>query len=974
MQVFVIACVVSACGGFKTIMNAPAPSRIAIDPSINRLSKTQSAKICFDHNIKPLIQNHCVACHTGNNAHGKLDLSDVASGADRDKDLLNLIVDKVVHKEMPPGQDDMSTGQRAFFLSWRESNFNYDCSGSDPVIAGVPDKVTFELDIKPLIEQRCLSCHGSNAKVKLTPDSMYNQNSLSLVASRETAFPFLDRVSKAVVSRVMPPGQPLADYQIAMFARWANQGFPKTAEDPIIDRTSKGSVLTIAKPVDLTNVAKPNFADHILPLLKQHGCASCHSGSEPAAGLDLTSVIYPLSTRTLLSRWMDAYNWAKANVMPPAPFATMSDNNKAAFKRWIDSGMPENSSQDRIVENFSIRKPSPSTIQMLRPSEIYRSILYLLYASYLDRQPYNENGPLSYTTPADSPAAKTYVAKRGNWDPVATAIATAGFEAAPGQFTKAPDVVTGDFLNDLAEIAVDASTNLYRVGTYSLDPCLSSVGDENTAPLAQRISCVKGAIAAFAGDAQRRVLTPAEVDELYQIFAAAGGISTSSDRNLNSRRLDEAMKRVIGAVLFSPYFLYRLELGSPVTADTYRLNTQELASKFSFTTTGTPPRELVKQYANDGSIVSASARKELLLKIAGERTWTSFENSLPFNRTIGDFNDIRETTFRSEFSSPFRERLANFTEDWLSLRYIPIDTEIFSNEMKVLFQQTFLGDVHSPFWWGTSAQSYYDKKGQGFVINPQKQGNFATLLTTNLTFKDWNQSTIPYTYGGAPDLSLYYHGHYFGLYPITSGRPGILTRMAVLAQPYDEVHTLVRGAKVYRTFTCNDIMTPTGLAGDIANIRLDASQPKKTQLERITLGNPTCAQCHTKFNGFAFALGRFDVKGAYQPNETLRLPDGATQQVQIDTTGSVVLDNTQIAVSGPAQLADIMAKSDEVNRCFVKKWLQFTENRPIRYADMPLIIELSNAQKGVPGAPGTLYQMMESQITAPEFELRVIGQ
>lgn len=102
-------------------------------------------------------------------------------------------------------------------------------------------------------------------------------------------------------------------------------------------------------------------------------------------------------------------------------------------------------------------------------------------------------------------------------------------------------------------------------------------------------------IETFGRRAYRRPLETAEVDRLQQIFDVGAGLSGSASSFTIGAGL------VIEAMLQSPYFLYRTELG----ANGAPLNGYEVASKLSFLLRGTTPDDTLLDAAERGELNSA---------------------------------------------------------------------------------------------------------------------------------------------------------------------------------------------------------------------------------------------------------------------------------------------------------------------------------------------------------------------------------
>jgi uncharacterized membrane protein len=76
-----------------------------------------------------------------------------------------------------------------------------------------------------------------------------------------------------------------------------------------------------------------SYATQIAPLLKAN-CTSCHGGSNPQSGIDL-------STYANASKNANVANSAiQSGIMPPG--GSLSTANKQLFQAWVNAGKPNN--------------------------------------------------------------------------------------------------------------------------------------------------------------------------------------------------------------------------------------------------------------------------------------------------------------------------------------------------------------------------------------------------------------------------------------------------------------------------------------------------------------------------------------------------------------------------------------------------------------------------------------------------------
>jgi len=92
----------------------------------------------------------------------------------------------------------------------------------------LPAFVSFSKNIVPILNNNCISCHGSSGSSAMTPPILEGANSYkNLFESADTVNPensdlYLMVTAKA--SNPMPPSSGLSDYDAGMILKWMKQG------------------------------------------------------------------------------------------------------------------------------------------------------------------------------------------------------------------------------------------------------------------------------------------------------------------------------------------------------------------------------------------------------------------------------------------------------------------------------------------------------------------------------------------------------------------------------------------------------------------------------------------------------------------------------------------------------------------------------------------------------------------------------
>jgi hypothetical protein len=151
-------------------------------------------------------------------------------------------------------------------------------------------------------------------------------------------------------------------------------------------------------------------------------------------------------------------------------------------------------------------------------------------------------------------------------------------------------------------------------------------------------------------------------------------------------------------------------------------------------------------------------------------------------------------------------------------------------------------------------------------------------------------------------------------------RRGLLTQVGFLAshaytRKTDPIH---RGLFVIRDLLCRGVGDPPPGAS-MKVLPADTPAPKTTR-EEVTLltASEDCSVCHSFINPPGFAFEAFDAMGQSRSNENGNA---------LDTSGTIRLDGTVQSFQGATDLVQLLAASDEAQRCYANKWLAFALGR-----------------------------------------------
>lgn len=419
----------------------------------------------------------------------------------------------------------------------------------------------------------------------------------------------------------------------------------------------------------------------------------------------------------------------------------------------------------------------------------------------------------------------------------------------------APDTVVQGFSNNADALVVSGLlADQYREAAETVADTLAADLDKRLGcdPVADgEAACASTFITNFGKQVFRRPLTATEAtryNTLWQEAAAAedfaGGI-----------------RWVIAAMLQSPGFLYRSELGDHTGDGIYQLTPHELASELSYLIVGGPPDADLIAAADDG--------------------------------TLADPDTLQKHAARLLASQDSDATLHRFVDEWLHLdrlAVVPRDAMLYP-ELTPDIRAAMLGETHR------------------FVSAVYRDGGTLTdLLTASYSYmtdalaKYYN---LP-AGAGEPDGAGYKKVTTAGSAAGLLVQGGLLTTHA-LPTSSSPIH---RGKLVRERLLCQD-MPPPPPSLDTSPPPVD---PSLSTRERYTQhsSDPVCSGCHTRIDPIGFGFEHYDAVGRF------RTKDGTHS---IDSTGEILLtEQTNGSFDGVDELAQLLAGSPEVEACYTLQW------------------------------------------------------
>ncbi|WP_426753974.1 DUF1592 domain-containing protein [Myxococcus sp. Y35] len=344
-----------------------------------------------------------------------------------------------------------------------------------------------------------------------------------------------------------------------------------------------------------------------------------------------------------------------------------------------------------------------------------------------------------------------------------------------------------------------------------------------------------------------------------------------------------AARYVLQAIFSSASFLYRTELGA-MEADAnqvVRLTPHETATALSFAITASPA---------DAELLAAAEAGKL------------------------DSADEREKHARRLLATPAaRRHLYRFVEEWLGITgqaNLNKNNQVFP-AFSVAFKDSSQAET----------KAFIDH------ILTERNGSVRELLNADYTYADARMAYFYDTQPSMPDGTL-------GRLPLPANRAGILTHASVLATYalFDSSSPIRRGKFVLGRLLCREVPPPP------ATISIVPPEPVLDSTTRARFAahtnNPTCAGCHRTLDPIGFGFEDFDGLGKYRTSEN---------GLDVDASGSVELSTGTVSFTGAAELARILAQSDDVADCVPLQLFRYAMGRDELPIDEPVLADMRAA-------------------------------
>jgi hypothetical protein len=449
--------------------------------------------------------------------------------------------------------------------------------------------------------------------------------------------------------------------------------------------------------------------------------------------------------------------------------------------------------------------------------------------------------------------------------------------------TFAPDALNGFRFDTSIDFRVDARLGpQYRAAAEELAELAvtdAAVFDRVVPCAATDAGCSAEFVQAFGQRAFRRPLNAEELARFGALFGRGAELVASGDAFRDGVRL------VVEAMLQSPQFLYRAELGDAVGADgLIALDAWEVASRLSYFIYDSMPDDELFAQAGRGELgsvdqVAAAIRRMLEAPRATAKLVSFHEQAWQFDR----FSRITPDT-QTYPDAP--ENVVALVRD-ASLRFV---AEVIEGG-----------------------------------------GGFSEFLSAPYAFAD---SGLAPLYGASVGGGM----TRIDLDP--AERKGFLMQVGFLASNAYAIKTdpIHRGLFVVRELLCRTVPDPP--PGASMTPLPQTSEPIETTREEVSLltGQDACVNCHALINPPGFAFEGFDAVGQFRASEN---------GVPVDTSGSMEIDGAMVQFDGAVELVDALTASADARRCYAARWLEFAYGRRLGTTDAAAAADLGAVPRSV---------------------------
>ena len=385
--------------------------------------------------------------------------------------------------------------------------------------------------------------------------------------------------------------------------------------------------------------------------------------------------------------------------------------------------------------------------------------------------------------------------------------------------------------------------------------------------------CATTFMKSYGQRAFRRPIAQADVDGLLAVYEAGRETGVVGDVQ---DRFKAGIDYTMRAILQSPDFVYRVELGDPsaVTGGVTHLTPYELASSLSYMLTASPP---------DDALFAAAAADELASPGALESHARRLMAAMP---------------------ERFAAQQSRFVREWLAIDFT----------VPAWNKNTTIYPLYSP-----ALKSALDQETSLYLADWVARGPTLTaLFTRSDTFVNAVNAPLYGLTASAGDMTK------VSLDP--KQRSGILTMPAFLGTRAhaDSSAPILRGISIVRGVMCVTIPPPPPNVPPLPAITDTSFTTTRDRVEKHVAAAP-CAGCHDRINPLGYPFEQYDGLGAYRSTEN---------GYDVNPSGAIIgTQSSDQPVAGAVELSRALANSADVQVCFARQVFRSTFGREETVAD-----------------------------------------
>lgn len=367
---------------------------------------------------------------------------------------------------------------------------------------------------------------------------------------------------------------------------------------------------------------------------------------------------------------------------------------------------------------------------------------------------------------------------------------------------------------------------------------------------------------------------------------------------------------VVQAVLQSPHFLYRVEDSSEPDGDLIPLDDFELASRLSYFLWSSMPDQELFDLAEAGELTEPETLEAQVRRMIDDPRARAIVGH--FHEQLLEVEQFADATPSPAFFPDVDPRIGEYAVE---------ENRLFMDEMVY-----------------------------------ERDASWADVLTSSETFVNAELAKV---YGVSGNFS---QDEYELVQLDPTQRKGLFTQVGFLAANASAVDPdpIHRGVFMVRRVVCATLSPPPDNITPLPPLEPDQTNRERTTAHTEQPGS-VCSGCHSALiNPYGFSFEHYDAIGAWRDEDNGQPVDAASE---------VMLDGDTVPVADAVELADVLAASEDVQKCYASHWIQYANGRPPAEQDEVLATRLARAtiKDGLP-----VKELLVELVMSPSFTNRAL--